>query len=49
MASQSTPMTPKSVIMANGSPLTPSKSNQSHASFSSVRIIEPVAMAEAFS
>lgn len=49
MATQSSPMTLKSAANPTTSPSGPSKSIQCHASSSSVRIIEPVAIAEGLS
>ena len=45
MASQSSPKTPKSGTMDTSTSRAPSKSNQTHASSSSVRILEPLDIA----
>ena len=45
MASQTSPKTPKSEAMDTPTPKAPSKSNQTRASSSNVRILEPVEIA----
>jgi hypothetical protein len=45
MASQSSPKTPKSEAMVTSTPRAPSKSNQSHASSSNLRVLESLEIA----